>query len=236
MTTICTADLHFSANPRDSYRFQFLENALPFMVQQHGTQRVLVLGDITEQKEGHHSVLVNRLVDGFTSLAQSTDVIILRGNHDGLSQDVPFFRFLKHIPRVRWINEPTALKLRGLGHCLFLPHARRPEDWGGVELTGRDWYFCHQTFSGATSESGQKLEGFPLDLFGRGARVISGDVHVPQDVKLPGRGLLTYAGAPFHVKFGDAFEPRCLLIRDGGEVGSLPVPGPRKYVVDMETV
>lgn len=146
---------------------------------------------------------------------------------------MPFFRYMRHLPRVRWINEPTRLKLRGLGDCLFLPHTKNPEEewraWLGDRRAAHapprrhDWYFCHQAFHGAVSESGQKLAGVPRNIFPRGAHVVSGDVHKPQD---------WYVGAPYLIDFGDDYEPRVLLL-DGGKMRSVPVPGPQKRLVSI---
>lgn len=226
MTTIATADLHMAASRRDSYRWRFLEETLPAMVEEHRARRVLVLGDLTEAKSGHSAELVNRLVDALAALAERAPVYLLRGNHDFVSEDSPFFKFSRHLPRVRWINEPTGLRLRGLGSCLFLPFSRNPgADWGMVRLNAYDWYFCHQAFSGARGENGRAVEGTSRDIFPRGARVVAGDIHGPQRV-----GCVTYAGAPYLIDFGDSYAPRVLLLA-GSEIRSVPVPGPQKRLI-----
>lgn len=229
MTTIVTADLHLAASPRDEYRWQFIERTLPTMVQEYSARRVLVLGDLTEAKDHHGAALVNRLADAVAALAEAAPVYILRGNHDYAAEDAPFFRFLRHAPRVRWINEPERLSLRGLGECFFLPHARDLSSWPDLGAA-LDWCFCHQTFGGARSESGQLLRG-PTPPFPRGARIVSGDVHVPQKL-----GRVTYVGAPYTVDFGDGFKPRILLVRPGKRFcpptpTSIPVPGPQKRLI-----
>lgn len=214
-----------SANRKDAYRFVFLEKTLPQLIERHNASRLIVLGDLTDQKDSHPAPLVNRVVDGFAALADLVEVIVLKANHDYVSQSTPFFRFLNHLDNMRWINEPAFLRLHGLGRCLFLPHTTNWErDWKGFSFDA-DWIFTHQTFSGAVSESGQKMDGIPRDVFPRGARVVSGDVHVPQKV-----GCVTYVGAPFRINFGDDFEPRVLLL-DGDEMRSVPVEGPQKRLV-----
>jgi hypothetical protein len=42
-------------------------------------------------------------------------------------------------------------------------------------------------------------------------KVYSGDIHVPQII-----GGVEYVGSPYHVHFGDAFTPRCVLLERGG--------------------
>lgn len=225
MTTLVTGDLHASAHSRDEYRWHFIERTLPALVAEHDVSRVIIVGDLTESKDGHPAGLVNRLVDAFAALAEHAHVYCLRGNHDYLAEQVPFFRFLSHIERVRWINEPTALKLRGLGRCLFLPHTRNLDDWVDwmFDEDGFDWFFCHQTFADANLGSA-KATG-PAAPFTGDALAISGDVHTPQKL-----GKVIYVGAPYLIDFGDQFEPRILLLKDK-TMKSIPVDGPQKRLM-----
>jgi hypothetical protein len=226
MSTIVTADLHLAENSRDAYRFQFLEDTLPQFIEKYKATRVLVLGDLCEVKDSHRAPLVNRIVDGFAALAELVDVYILKGNHDYVAEDAPYYRFLRHLPRVHWIGEVTRLKLRGLGECLFLPHTKHMEDdWVDHMFDGADWFFCHQTFGGADLGQGFKVEGV-APPFTRNAKVISGDVHVPQKL-----GPVTYVGSPYAVDFGDRFQPRVLLLTEGQIPKTIPVPGPQKRLV-----
>lgn len=224
-TTLATADIHASANPRDAYRWVFLEQTLPAMIAEHAVERVLVLGDLTEQKSGHSPELVNRLVDAFVAIAERAQVYILKGNHDYVAEDVPFFRYMRHLPRVRWINEPTRLRLRGLGDCLFLPHTSRIDELTST-IHEADWYFCHQTFAGADL-GGRKADGASAPFPSSRGRAVSGDVHVPQKL-----GRVTYVGSPYAVDFGDDAEWRVLLLGDN-KVRSVPVPGPQKRLVSI---
>lgn len=226
MTTLVTADLHLSDNPRDAYRLAFMDR-LPDMLEEHDATRLLVLGDLTEAKDGHKAWLVNEIVDRFAALAALVDVVILKGNHDYLREDVPFYRFLGHLSRVRWINVPTSLRLRGLGRCLFIPHTTNwPDD---LEAKDADWIFCHQTFDGADAGHGRSLPGISHEAFPRGSRVVAGDVHVPQKI-----GPVTYAGAPCLVDFGDDYDPRVLIL-DGNKMRSVPYEGPQKRLVSISS-
>ena len=221
--TLVTADLHISPNRRDAYRYTFLEQTLPQLLEEYSVSRIIICGDLTEAKSGHSAELVNRLVDALAALAERAPIYLLKGNHDYLSEDVPFFRYTQHLPRTRWINEPTQLKLRGLGSCLFLPHTRDLADWVDF-MDGYDWFFCHQPFGGAVNETGAKLSGDPPP-FSASARVVSGDIHGPQRV-----GPVTYVGAPYLIDAGDDYEPRVLLL-EGVKMRSIPVPGPQKRLV-----
>lgn len=223
---LTVADLHAASNPRDAYRWNFIERALPKLIRAHRPACLAILGDLTDAKDGHSAELVNRLADAIAALAKTVRVICLRGNHDHLSSTA-FFQFLHHQHNVDWINEPTRMKL-SIGECLFLPHARDPEqDWYDVGMRDARWIFCHQAFAGAVSESGARLTGTPTSIFPRGSRVISGDIHAPQRV-----GCVEYTGAPYLVRFGDAYEPRMLLL-DAEKMTSIPVPGPQKRLLTV---
>lgn len=229
MTTLVTADLHLSDNPRDAYRFAFME-ALPDLVEEQGARRVLILGDITEEKDRHNARLVNRVVNYVDDLAALVSVYFITGNHDYVSADQPFFQFLKRIDRVRWYNEPTPVRLKRLGKCLFLPHTPDLSDWVNLMFDSYDWFFCHQTFKGADVGHGRKITKGTRPPFTPGSKVISGDVHVPQKL-----GPVTYVGSPYAVDFGDDCDTR-LLVLEEGDVRSVPYKGPQKRSVDVTDV
>lgn len=225
---LVTGDLHLSPNPRDAYRSRWFRQRLPELVRQHRAQSLVVLGDLTEYKDEHPAALVNDLVDGFAALSKLCEVFILKGNHDYLNADAPFFRFLGHLPNITWINSPERLELPGVGPCLFLPHERRPQEaWRDLDLRGT--IFCHQTFTGAKSESGREMEGVAVDIFPRSARVISGDVHVAQKV-----GPVLYAGAPYTIDHGDDFDPHILLVGpEQHEVATINSGASRKVLMKV---
>jgi hypothetical protein len=229
MPALITADLHLSDNPRDEYRFTAL-STIRNIAKAEKVSRVIVLGDLTEAKDKHGARLVNRIVNEFDKLATVCDVMILKGNHDYVVEDDPFFAFLSRIPDISFINNPTEFPIKGLGHCLFLPHTRDwQRDWSGIELTGNDWVFAHNTFEGA-DVGGRTMPGIPVEQFGKDRDyVITGDVHVPQRI-----GPVTYVGSPSLVDFGDDYEPRVLLIEEGKRPISIPVPGPQKRLIEIK--
>lgn len=234
MSALVTSDWHLSSNPKDHYRHYWVGTELPLMIRQHKPDWLLVLGDLTHQKDCHNAELVNDVVTYLEKLARLTQVIIMRGNHDCLNPDRPFFEFVKHIPRIKWISHPHGTNLETLGDCLFLPHTRNyKKDWEFVDFNlwrkGEGWIFAHNTFDGADAGSGRRLRGIPLDVFPKRARVISGDVHVPQIL-----GQVTYAGAPYTVAFGDSYRGRVLHILGNGEMLSLKTSGPQKVVIHID--
>jgi hypothetical protein len=225
MTDLITADLHLSDNPRDAYRHAFLP-WLRKLVQKRNVERVLLLGDLAEEKDRHGAWLTNTIVDELSKLASWCPVWIIPGNHDYRDVEVPFFEFLKEVKNIRWIGRPT-----GIGRDIFLPHTRDHErDWKGIAFKDYEWAFAHNTFTGAETGFGYKLEGIPLSVFPKGLRVVSGDVHFPQTL-----GALTYVGAPCLNDFGEDFEPR-VLMRDGDRLTSIAYPGPQKRLVTVRSV
>lgn len=220
VTTLITADLHFSANPRDAYRLQFLHKRLPDLITTYKVDQIYILGDLCETKDEHAAYLVNQVVDGIARINNISPVTLLMGNHDFLQQGEPFFRFLRNIPGLRYIAQPRQKN----GH-LFLPFTRTPEqDWKSVEFGGVKRVFTHMTFDGASSGFGHKLEGVSLDLLPN-VPIISGDIHTPQKIE-----NLTYVGAPYTVDFGDNYLGTVLLLKDD-RMSRVTVGGPQKRIV-----
>ena len=200
------------------------------MARQHIVDLVLILGDLADEKDRHPAELVNLISDHFFRLAGICPVIVLRGNHDYLSPESPFFAFLQRIGNVAWINEPTGYDdLLGKNtKALFLPHTNNWErDWKELDFKGIDYIFTHQSFQNAESEGGFKLPGIPTSVFPPKSRVIAGDVHLPQKI-----GPVEYVGSPYTIDFGDDFQPRVILLEDGKQT-SIPCPGPQKRLISI---
>lgn len=209
------SDLHLTDHARDAYRwelFPWLLNLLrkpPFPI-----HFLCLLGDTTDAKDYHSSRLVNRVVDAISNLiigAGLKRVYILRGNHDGIDPDCPYFRFLGHLPLVHYVSTIWHEPL-GDTEVLMLPHTRKPqEDWQHAEFTDANVVLMHATVQGAKAESGVELDGVHQGFFtGCRGQIYSGDVHVPQKV-----GKVTYVGAPYPVHFGDRFEGGVTLLSNG---------------------
>jgi hypothetical protein len=239
MTALVTADVHLNSNPRDSYRHDFFNLTLADMLRLHKPQQLIILGDLTDDKEGHDAWLVNSMARYIHWCAQICPVIILRGNHDGVNPAEPFFGFLDTIENVTFIDDQHAEQIEGLGLCTFLAHTRdHKKDWKKVDFDPYEadpecgFIFCHNTFEGALARPGSPLKGIPTNALPANASVLSGDVHLPQDVD-----QVTYVGAPYTVTFGDTYDPRVLLIgrtkRGTIYTESKPVPGKRKITIDV---
>ena len=219
---LVTADLHLNDNPRDSYRHDFMLDTLPKYIRQFDPKYLIILGDLTDEKDRHCAELVNAVVDYLHKYTEMVkEVIILRGNHDCLDPTQPFFGFVNKLPNVTWITNPEIKTYPELGICTFLPHTRDyKKDWAQFNFAPykRDpncgWIFCHNTFDGAVAGGNRKLSGIPADVFPSNAKVLSGDIHVPQKL-----GSVTYVGAPYTITFGDTYKPRIrMLTRNNGKL------------------
>ena len=226
MNLLITTDTHNSDKARDAYRF----GLFPWLRKQqekHSIDATLILGDITENKDRHSSLLVNKLVEGLNDL--KPPVYVLRGNHDGIDPNTPFFKFLNCIEGLKFIIKPTFVKEL---NARFIPHCDNQDTFNDACKNGGfkpDYVFLHNTFTGAKVETGMTvlsgLSTAPIEALKPRLGVYSGDIHAPQRV-----APVTYVGAPYHVRFGDKFEPRVLLLKDGKET-NLHFDCPRKLTL-----
>ena len=230
MATILFSDIHLNSNPQDDYRWGLLP-WIHNITRQRNIDQVILLGDATDSKDKHNSVLVNKIVDQITLLSKHSRVILLCGNHDFVDPDWPFFKFVTAIKDTLFIYKPTELKLNislNESSCLFLPSTKNyKEAWKDLDFNDYKYIFCHQTFQGILGESGFPLPGIPTNIFdGTTAKIYSGDIHTPQKI-----GPVEYVGAPYRTNFGDTYTPRVVYVDDNGRASDLHYPCPSKHTV-----
>ncbi len=208
---LLTTDLHFTDHAHDAYRFEVFKWLEALRVK-HKARTLLILGDLTDSKDNHPARLVNVIVNWLYVFAKDMQVIALRGNHDYLNKEDPFFEFLGCMPNVRFINEPTRM-----GDWVLIPHSREIP-LPGLDLVSKDTRFCfmHQTVTGAIASNGQAMQGeLRASLpHAKTCKYYSGDIHVPQVC-----GDVEYVGSPYPVHYGDSFNARVLAILDEGGRG-----------------
>lgn len=206
LPALLTSDLHLVESASTEYRW----GIFPWLHERIKEERVrtlCVLGDLTDAKDYHSSQLVNRVVREIRALGEICRVLILAGNHDWMKNGQEYFRFLSALPGVTYINHPWEDEDPSFP-ALFLPYSRDPaRAWKDLDLQHYDYVFMHQTIRGARSSNGAEMEGDVLPDLRGPRKIYSGDIHVPQTI-----GALEYVGSPYHVHFGDNFEPRCVLI------------------------
>ena len=225
--TLVVSDLHLTDRPQDSYRLELFP-WLADLASSCQAKRLFILGDLTEQKDRHSAGLVNHVVKVLRDFP--VPVTIIKGNHDYIDADTPFFAFLSDIANVQFVSKPTWVIVEG-ERVLLLPHTRTPEtDWARYfdKLPLETQILAHMTVKGAVGENGQTLDGIPyVELVARLSKnILSGDVHVAQTV-----GRVEYVGAPYDLKFGDHAKRSALAFDARGKRSEHLFPAPRKHVI-----
>lgn len=226
---ILTADWHLTDKPEDDYRWRAFDSVLDFMAAAGARQHVYILGDLTDRKDRHSAELVNRLIDELRRLGeQALSITIIMGNHDAPMKGRPYWDVLNKVTFPCPVQFYATPALAMGGRLLLLPWTAKPgKTWaeGGLQFSKTPGpggaIFMHQTVHGALMESGQRAEVEERLMFPRNVKVYSGDVHTPHRV-----GFVEYVGAPHHVKFGDHYALRMLLLNDAFEIEEVYEPRP----------
>lgn len=205
------SDLHLTDNVADDYRWCIFDFIKSVQVNNRRIDHLFILGDVTDFKNRHSSILVNRIVSEITKLSLIFDVHIIMGNHDYENPDQPFFDFLNNIQGVFFYKKGCIVSVEdALFYCV--PHSRlsfkERADFKFKNLYNCDVALFHETFKGAFGSNGFELDGTSTNLFRdfRKTILLSGDIHVPQKV-----GVVEYVGSPYPVRYGDTYQPRVLL-------------------------
>ena len=230
LPALLTADWHLTSNPATEYRWALID-WLNSQIKRHGVKTLLILGDLTDNKDGHSAELVNRIVTSIKSLKVES-IKILTGNHDWLKRGHEFFRFLELLPNVEFITKPCEDQDHTGPSTYYLPYSKDPlKNWKGLSFDCYDYVFMHQTVSGAIASNGNAMEGEELPDLSKAGTVWSGDIHVPQRI-----GPVTYVGSPYHVHFGDSFIPRCVLLDRKGQETNLYFKSIKRVVVKVTSL
>lgn len=231
---LLTSDLHLTSNASEAYRHRTLKDATTSFIEKHKPDALVILGDLTEEKDRHSSVLVNIIVNHLHRFAHVIPTFVMMGNHDYHNEGHPFFAFINRIPGLHWIDKVTDGHELGKAFedIVFLPHTRNHQrDWANIRWKDFTKAFAHNTFTGAETSHGHQLEGIPLSAIPKHVDIIAGDVHVPQSF-----GGLTYIGAPYSVDFGDYYKPRMMLL-DGDKLETLSTANyPQKVLLTINDI
>jgi len=227
MTAILISDTHFTDKPRDEYRWG-LWPWLREQIKLTQADELIHLGDLTDAKDRHPSKLVNRLIQSIGQVSDLCRAYILKGNHDYIDPLNPFFEFIGNNPKLEYIKSPSCTEL-SIGKATFIPAG---EKWN-FDLHDFPYCFTHVTFDGAEAENGSLLPGVdPARLKDYAGMCYSGDIHVPQKI----RRNIEYVGAPYHIRFGDSFTPRVLVVYNNSKTNELHYPSPRKRTLDIDKI
>ena len=224
---ILTGDWHLDDAPTNEYRWQVFD-VLAKIYKDKPFTRLYHVGDISDRKDRHSSILVNRLVKELNKLLDlGINIFILIGNHDLPLNGPPFWQFLNSMDIV------VATKPLAIDRLLLLPYAANPvEEWRGIPLFRYRAIFMHQTVTGVVADNGTILQNDKMPVFPRGIKIYSGDIHTPQVI-----GAVTYVGAPHHVKFGDKYLCRMLRLDDDYKIiEEIKLTSPTKHMIDVASV
>ncbi len=211
---LLVTDLHLTDKEADRYRWEIFTWIYEYF-ESTGDKNILILGDLTDSKDHHSANLVNAVVKRCLDLTEAgMELFILKGNHDYIDPDLPYFEFLENFEWINYIRDPKCFIIEGR-HCLFLPHSRNPvEEWAEDHIVEKyrkkcDLVFMHESVIGSVTSNGYEMEkGLPTSYFRRfEGRIFSGDIHCPQQV-----GRITYVGTPYSIRFNDHFRGRAIAI------------------------
>lgn len=235
MSIFLTSDWQLSPNPRDAYRLKFL----PWLVEQvreenlKGEQvSVWILGDLTEQKDGHPGWLVNHIVKHLVRIAEYANIEIIPGNHDGPNMQNIFFEFAGLL-RNATFHRGSKNNGRGI---LWLPYTQDAgKDWISDLFADVHLILAHQEFKGAVLNS-KKVSSATTPVPDHPYLLFSGHIHTPQVLNI-GQGRVVYVGSPYPVDFGDDFKGGVISLKlnprdlTKSEFKRIPYPGAPKRVV-----
>ncbi len=237
---LIASDLHLTDNPKDDYRNGILK-WLGEKAEANDVTEIIILGDVTDRKDNHSGALLNFIVNSLADLSNTGKygVHALKGNHDYADPTNPTLGILSRVEGdLQWYGSPKIAELtsrEGSIPALFLPFQRDEENFSTEFCKYKiDEYkvaFFHQTFSGSITSTGMRLPGIETTkVFRAGAKMFSGDIHVPQMV-----GTIEYVGSPYQINFGDKFEGRVILFDPiTKNQTDLHYPCLRKHTLEIE--
>lgn len=237
MKTLLLADKHLTDNPLDEYRWGVFE-WIKDIDEKYKIDFLYILGDLTERKDRHSAQLVNRVVKELNNLWDECgiEVIILKGNHDFIDSDTPFFGFLHGSGHISYVlnaeqgQDPSEL---------FLPYTATPdEDWKDIDFSKYERIYMHQSVIGSIANNGMEMkEGLPGNhrIFQEfKGEIYSGHIHKAQEMFVGPKGAsFIYVGSPYPVYFGDIGEWRGLLLNNKGEVIPIFHPTITRHMIDI---
>jgi hypothetical protein len=177
---LLVADLHFDSIPEHDYRYRIF-SVLRSLAVSRAVDAIFILGDITEEKDNHPSVVVNKIVRGINSLEQIVlnhskmskaipKLYILKGNHDFIDEHLPYFGFLENVfQNIVYIQNPCTIS-DNMGFVPYIKEATRILDLSKLILY-TNVMFMHQPVVGALMnkqigmKDGLDLTGIDTPIF-----------------------------------------------------------------------
>jgi len=225
---IICGDPHFTDNPKDSYRWDFLKWLRKKIIELN-IEKLYILGDICEKKNYHSSTLVNRIIYELYELSNICEIIILKGNHDyDKDENNPFFQFSSKLNKITYISNPCQIASE-----YFIPHSSSEKFCADIPAD-IDFTYLHHDIIGAKVSNDYLLEnGIKIEsLMHKKPYFISGHVHIPQSI---GSNFI-YVGAPYPIKFGDIYVGRIVFIDSYNKIKSIDYPSIKKWSLKINSI
>jgi predicted phosphodiesterase len=202
------SDTHFTDNPLEEYRWGVWDK-LRDLCREYKVTELVHCGDLTDRKDRHSSVLLNRLSNELATFHNlGVYVHIVMGNHDMAISGPNYWQVLNHISNVAYVTVPKSYLN---DQVLFLPFSSNPiEEWKELKIDQKKCIFLHQTVSGVEVERGHVIEqtSTPMPVIPVHVAAFSGDIHRPQKV-----GGVQYVGTPYPVRMGEDWPGQVILIK-----------------------
>src|SRR6266851_480171 len=112
MKLLLCSDTHFTDRDQDAYRwkvFDFLRGT----ANAEECEALFILGDLTDKRDNHSSLLINQLIGEFDLTLRNSPIkliTVLSGNHDKPFGGPAYFDFLSVLDnRVEYVSKPYRL-------------------------------------------------------------------------------------------------------------------------------
>jgi DNA repair exonuclease SbcCD nuclease subunit len=225
MRIFTTSDWHFGAHSSKMEQWlgtmsEAFNNVYIPYIEKHAEpgDAIMVCGDIFDNRNSINlkvAVTVTQIVERMSKLVDR--VYILVGNHDMWAMsdtEINACVFLKYIPGVTLIMEPTEVVLGGKT-ALMLPWIDKHdlEKQYLKKYDGKDYLFCHSDLQGCrtqvnpTRPINRSLASIE-DFKGYG-RVYSGHIHINQQI-----ANFTFVGSPYHLDRNDRGNRKGMYVID----------------------
>ncbi len=136
---------------------------------------------------------------------------------------------------IDFISKPCRVYPGG-PRVMMIPHCPNQAEFAAACQVMKDpeYVMLHACIEGAIAETGSRLTGLqwpPVKFERPPLLTLAGDIHRPQTLDCG----VTYVGAPYHIRFGDNFTPRVLLVKNG-KTENLYFPAPKKWALTISNV
>lgn len=234
MKWLVCADIHVHQHKKSSERLQDCLNALDWIFRtavEKAVDHIIVVGDLFYDRFKIDVPTYQKTFEIFKKYTDKHDfgVWLLIGNHDMFMHkewDISSMVPLSGIPSVTVINKPCILEI-GETPAAFLPYTTDPiSDLAKIEEKLGSWspppevLFGHVALDNAVlnplynTKSEVHLENdgdmvkVDSEIFKKWKQVFLGHYHAAQTIG----GNVEYVGSPLQLSFGEAFQPKHVII------------------------